>query len=880
MLVAITTADDSARGLDDEPTPPGGAARSERPARIGRFEIRGVLGAGGMGVVYSAYDPELARKVAVKLLREQQAEREDRAWREARALARLAHPNVVAIHEVGRHDGRLFLAMELVEGETCDVWLKRRGRSPAEILEVFFQAGRGLAAAHRAGIVHRDFKPSNLIVAVDGRARVVDFGLARGFGDRAEAAAGTTLDLAPAIDSTLTRAGGRPGTPRYMSPEQRQGLPIDERSDQYAFCVALFEALAGDVPADTRAHPVFSRRPLRRLHRALVRGLETDPAERYPMMAELCAALAAAMRPRRWPLAALALCLVGATGLGLLARRPAADSCDDGDERAAQVWNGERAARFAAAITGGGTDARVTLTRAAESYLSAWSGVYTTVCEATARGERSSGLRDLQMACLEQRLHDLDAVLSLLESQPAAAGEVSLALARVPPPEGCGEAQALLRRAAPAREREHPDHDALQKRLADAKAMVLLARVEDAEEAAVPLAREAADRGLWTLAGEAHLLVGQALVDIGQPRARERLVTALLHARAHGLEDLAVLASAALVRWSAIRAYDVDDARLFAGLAGAGLELIGDDGLLRAEVLQSLAKLHWLEGDVERMLPMLAEARELLTRRIGARRPEVAAVLLDTAAALGRLQRADEALAQLLAAKSIYEEHYGPLHPGLGRLYFNLSAAYTDTGRLDEGLAANSRAIELLTASEVPPEDIAAAKLNLVELLRRAGRAEEALPLATEIDAVLVHAYGPGGLPVNMSRLALGEVLHDLGRVAEAIAPHRDAWTLRRTRLGDESPETNVARIKYAHALVAGDPAAALALLGDVEALPDHLRGLALLTRAQAAATIGGDPAAVAEDLRQARALITGATEIEAILRRELDALTHRARPR
>ena len=873
MLDARTTADDSAPGSGDAPTPDRTTDALERPARIGRFEIRGVLGAGGMGVVYTAYDPELARQVAVKVLRERQAEREDRAWREARALARLAHPNVVAIHEVGRHDGRLFLAMELVEGETCDVWLKRQARSPAEILEVFLQAGRGLAAAHEAGIVHRDVKPSNLIVAADGRVRVVDFGLARGLAAEAEVAREAPHDGDPALALPLTLAGGRPGTPRYMSPEQRLGLPIDERSDQYAFCVALFEALAGEVPSDTRAHPVFSRRPLRRLHPVLMRGLSPDPAERYPTMAELCAALEAALRPRRWPQVALVACLLGALVAGLLAQRPVAERCDGGDARAARVWGRARAGRFAAAILGADADARATLTRAVDRYLSEWSGVYTTVCEATARGERSSELRDLQMACLDLRLGDLDAVVSSIESRPAAASEVSAALSRVPPPQGCAEAQALLRRAAPALERVHPDHAALVRRLADAKAQVLLARVDDAEPRALAVAEEAADRGLWTLAGEAHLLVGQGLVDVGQPRARPRLLAALMHARAHGLEDLAVLAASGLARWSSIRALDLDDARLFAGLARAGLELTGDDGLLRAEVLQSLAKLHWLQGDVERMLPLLAEARDLLVRRLGARRPEVAAVLLDTAAALGRLQRADEALEQLLAAKSIYEEHYGPLHPGLGRLYFNLSAAYADTGRLDEGLAASSRARSPLTASGVPRQDLAAAKLNLVALLRRAGRVEEALALAAESDAVLVAAYGPTGLPVNVSRLALGELLHDLGRVAEAVAPYRDAWTIRRAKLGEANPETTVARIKYAHALAAGDPSAALTLLGDVEALPDELRGLALLTRAQAGAALGGDPVAVADDALQARARITGDSAGEVVLRRELDAL-------
>ncbi|MBL8975191.1 MAG: serine/threonine protein kinase, partial [Myxococcales bacterium] len=257
-MTEAPTADDSAGFTRDDPTPDGGGP-IERAEQIGRFEILGLLGAGGMGVVYTAYDPALDRKVAVKLLRERQTEREDRAWREARALARLAHPNVVAIHAVGRHAGRLFLAMELVAGVTLDVWLARQPRDPREILAIVLQAGRGLAAAHAAGIVHRDFKPANVIVGADGRARVVDFGLARSFAGGERPPPEHTRRVASVLDTTLTRAGGRPGTPRYMSPEQREGLPVDARSDQYAFCVVLFEALAGELPGPSRAHPVFSR---------------------------------------------------------------------------------------------------------------------------------------------------------------------------------------------------------------------------------------------------------------------------------------------------------------------------------------------------------------------------------------------------------------------------------------------------------------------------------------------------------------------------------------------------------------------------------------------------------------------------------------------
>ena len=866
-----STADDSAEYALDDPSG-GGGGLIERVDQIGRFEILGLLGAGGMGVVYTAYDPALDRKVAVKVLRERQTEREDRAWREARALARLAHPNVVAIHEVGRHAGRLFLAMELVEGVTLDVWLARQRPDPPAILDVAFQAGRGLAAAHAAGIVHRDFKPANVIVGSDGRARVVDFGLARSFAGGERPTAEEARGVASVLDTALTRAGGRPGTPRYMSPEQREGRPVDARSDQYAFCVVLFEALAGAVPGATRDHPVFSRRPLRRLHPVLVRGLAPRPEDRHPTMAALCERLAAAMRPRGRVRATLGVGVVAAMAALWMTLRPAAERCD-GAARAGQVWNEARAARFSAAITGADADARATLTGAVDRVIADWSTTYASVCAANERGERSPELRDLQMACLDQHLGDLDEVLSALETQAVSAGEVAAALARLAPVAGCAATQALYRRAAPPLERVHPDEASLRRRLAEANAQRLLGRADLAGSVAHAVAGAAAERALWTLAGEARLLAGQALLDNGRPTARARLVEALLHARAHGLEDLEMLAAAALVRLSAVRAFDLEDARLFAGLARAGLELTGDDGLLRAEVLQAIARVYWLQGDVARMLPMLEEAREILTTQLGARRPEVASAQLELAVALGRLGRVDEALARLLAARSIYEEHYGPLHPLLARLHFNLSAAYADLGRLDEGFAASARAIELMTAGGAPPEDIAAAKLNLVDLLLRADRAADALPIAREIEVILARVYGPSSLAVSNARLALGETLHDLGRATEAIPAYRAAWAIQRAQLGDASPETTAARVRYAHALVLREPAAALALLPDVDALPGELVGLALLTRGQARLALGSELVSAHADALRARASLPGRTAREALLQRELAAL-------
>jgi serine/threonine protein kinase len=244
------------------------AVTLDRGTLVGRYVVLARLGAGGMGVVFAAYDPELSRKVALKLLHPRLAADADaaarhdaraRLVREAQALARLSHPHIVAIHDVGEHRGSVWLAMEYVEGETLATWLQQRRRTWQEVLAVLTPAASGLAAAHAAGLVHRDIKPDNIIVGADGRVRVMDLGLARALGGDEEpgaridarinaevptAAAGDLAGLA----ARVTRVGAVMGTPAYMSPEQFRGLPVDARADIFAFCVTLWEALMGERP--------------------------------------------------------------------------------------------------------------------------------------------------------------------------------------------------------------------------------------------------------------------------------------------------------------------------------------------------------------------------------------------------------------------------------------------------------------------------------------------------------------------------------------------------------------------------------------------------------------------------------------------------------
>ncbi|MDP1826528.1 MAG: protein kinase [Archangium sp.] len=301
--------------------------------RMGRYEIERLIGAGGMGVLYVARDTKLDRRVALKLMRPHYADEVGRArlLREAQAMARLSHPNVVNVFDLGEVDERVFVAMEFVEGGTLRDWLKTP-REAQEVLSVFSQAGQGLLAAHRAGIVHRDFKPENVLIGADGRARVTDFGLARP-GEFLEQpvkqlATGPVSPRGASSPLDLTQTGTVLGTPAYMSPEQLRLEPADARSDQYSFCVSLYEALEGRRPfagstlAEVHEGVLGGRfaRPARipeAVARVLERGMSLSPAGRFASMESLLSALSAKPRRKALPWLAAVAALSVLLGVGV-----------------------------------------------------------------------------------------------------------------------------------------------------------------------------------------------------------------------------------------------------------------------------------------------------------------------------------------------------------------------------------------------------------------------------------------------------------------------------------------------------------------------------------------------------------------------------------
>ncbi len=304
----------------------------DRGTKVGRYVIEELLGAGGMGAVYAARDPDLDRSVALKMVLPDrdlaaaaQEQARSRLAREARSAARINHPNVVTVHDVGSWADQVFIAMELVVGRNVAEWMEQETRPWPRVLEVFGDAGKGLSAAHEAGLVHRDFKPGNIMLGEDRRARVTDFGLARQAAAQATpdgndtTPAGKRCDKAPG--HTITRPGLVIGTPGYMAPEHLEGRRLDARADQFSFCVALYQALYGQRPFDRPVSDLVSSASTQvrilppppdsdvpmTIHAVIVRGLQFDPADRHGSMQELLGALDEATAQQERPAATLHL---------------------------------------------------------------------------------------------------------------------------------------------------------------------------------------------------------------------------------------------------------------------------------------------------------------------------------------------------------------------------------------------------------------------------------------------------------------------------------------------------------------------------------------------------------------------------------------------
>ncbi len=738
------------------------------PRAIGRFQILRRLGQGGMGVVFSAYDEELDRRVAIKLLRHERLR--DAAARqqfrsEAQAMARLSHANVVQIYEVGEHEGQLFIAMEYVQGRTLRRWLQE-AHPWRERLAVLCQAGRGLEAAHKAGLVHRDFKPDNVMIEAGGHVRVLDFGLAQTEEDRLAEAVTSAAHNFAGSRQTGGNTRGLGGTPAYMSPEQQASGAVDARSDQFSFCVVLYEAVYGERPfqaatADAMAEliargqfkpPRRDRGVPRWLERAILRGLAVDPAARWPTIAALIAVVEhdPARRRRHWLATGMvvgSLAVAAAAVLG--SRDSAANRCSDAEVHLAGVWDPQRSdavhqAMLATALPYA-ERAAMTTRDALDRYAREWAAMHVDACEAThVRGEQSAELLDLRMACLRRALTELDALVDVLVTTDQTAVEnAARAPGLLPRLESCADVEALHHPRRPAPE-VVAAAEALRDEFAAVKALIRVGRFPEARDALAPVLARAEALGEPTVLADMLFSHGDLAGKLGDYDAGQRGLERSFTRALAGQDDHA--AARAAIESIFVSGYfraQLADGERWQAIADAILERLGEDGLLRARLDSYVAVLREQRGDSVGAAE-LHQRSIALNRRSGAPAFTIAAGLNNLAVALGNSERLDEAIAAYGEALAIYSEAVGEQHPNYATTLDNLATAHSARGDLDVALRMHLDALqrrEALVGATHPSLPVTLANVAAVYLDR--GEPELAFPYAERAAAITGAALDP-----------------------------------------------------------------------------------------------------------------------------------------
>jgi tetratricopeptide (TPR) repeat protein/predicted Ser/Thr protein kinase len=674
-------------------------------ARIGRFTRLERIAAGGMGVVFTAEDAELERKVAIKVLREGAASAtvHARIVREAQAMAKLSHPNVAQVFEVGEYLGSMFIAMEFVQGSTLRQWQQEDERSWREVLAAYLQAGRGLAAAHAEGLVHRDFKPDNAMIGEDGRVRVLDFGLVRTEDDEQVARSEPEDD---ALGAPLTKTGAMPGTPAYMAPEQFLGKTADHRSDQFSFCVALFEALhgqrpfvgrtlvglqesvlAGRVRAPPRSSPVPGR-----IHRLLVQGLAVRPEDRHPSLAELLRALepdpAAAWRWRTTVGGLVVLASVGGFALATREAGEAAQPCASIEDEIATVWNDERRAAVESALRATGVLYADETWQRIEPKLDAYANDWTTMraesCQAHVDGLEPARHHDLRTACLSRRRTAIDTLVSLLsEATPEDVVRAAQATAGLPPLETCGDLEVLTVTLPPPEDPEVARAvEAHRDTLARAREYETLGRLDEARGLVQPVIESAEANAYPPLEAEALLLLGTVeLTAMRYVVATEVLSRALETSLRVGHNDVAAEAIARRIFTLSLTSRNeeaVQDVPLAQALAERA-----DDDEIRWLLLNNAGVAHGNMLDRHQTAEEYLQAALGTTERVNGRNHFQYAVTLgnlgNLAVFAGRFRAAAEYKARALR---IQEDTLGSGHPQAVRTSSDLAGAELYLGRL------------------------------------------------------------------------------------------------------------------------------------------------------------------------------------------------------
>jgi tetratricopeptide (TPR) repeat protein len=832
----------AARGGRAATPPDGTAATLTTGTSIGRYVVLGLIGRGGMGEVYSAYDPELDRKIALKLLHTEGealgARGRGRLLREAKAIARLSHPNVVVVHDGGTYDERVFVAMEFIDGQTVAAWLGQRPRR-AEILKVFAAAARGLSAAHAAGLVHRDFKPQNVMVGNDGSVRVTDFGLARLIDEAPETEnAKVTGDnagrpAAAGLDFTLTRTGELLGTPLYMAPEQFRAGRADAKTDQFSFCVALYQALYrahpfrsdnfGTLMADVvggRVLPPPAKSTVPAwLRRVLLRGLSVDPDSRWPSMDALLAALERdpTRTRRRWTIGAgaFATILLGALGLVRLGGERQR-MCQADSTRLAGAWDGgstgprHDTARAAFLRTGLPYAAETwdRVSHLLDRYVAGWLAQYRDACEATSiRGEQSADVLDLRMTCLGQRLAGVRALADVFAAADRETVDNAInAASALPALDRCADIALLRAPVEPPRDQATRARiEELQSRVAVTEALNNTGKHQRAMDEARRLVSEARALAYRPLLAEVLGRVGS--LEMGttgstfERSAESDLEESVRLALASRRDDVAAESAAQLAGVEGVYLARFDDGERWALLADAELDRLGDGhDRVRSWIFQNRSDIRERANDIEGALVFIRRAIALKEKTLPADSPDLASSLVTEAWLIHRQGDDAAALATNDRAQEIFTRAYGAGSPAIALILSNRGEYLVALGRHDEAIAAFRGALgrwEPQLGAEHPFLAHPLTGLGLAHLA--AGRPGDALP-PLERALRLREAREPDANMVAETRFALARALWSAGtdraRARRLAEQARDTYLRDRARA---SSATEVSTWLLAH---------------------------------------------------------------------------------
>ncbi len=712
------------------------------PLTLGRYVLLEAIGAGGAGVVYSAYDPELDRRVAVKLLHtrdgpEDSTQARERFTREARALAQLSHPNIIVVHDFaaispqestpwsqGASDPDAFIVMDLITGRDLKRWAEEEAPTWREIVEVFVAAGRGLAAAHGAGLVHRDFKPHNVMIGNDGQVRVMDFGLVRKMQVRDEDMVCGEIDSESghgADHSERTASRVFMGTPAYMAPEQHRVLDVDARADQFSFCATLYECLYGSRPFPSRrddmldscrngrlAQPTVSRRVPGWVRKAVLRGLSFSPEDRWPSMEALLKVLSRDAR-KRWQWTAVASTAIlafvagGTTWAQHLAEQALA--CAGGPTQMTPVWSEltkhQAKAAFVATGVSYAEDTWMRVEKLLDAHTTQWLGVHREVCEAThVRREQSDILMDLRMRCLQRRLWDIDGLMkSFLRADVGVVERAVEAANGLTPLAGCSDAERLQAQVPPPEDPAlRARADALWERLAETKALGVSGKTKEGLERALSILGEAKDLGYGPLEAESWLQLARLRGDAYDPDAEDAAMHAMLIADANKMDEVRVQATILLVNVLGQVSNRPQEAQRWGQQAHAALERVGGNPLLEADLLISQGHAFRIHGDYVRALELGLREVALL-EELGRTDSRLGAALVLVGIASRKLGEYEQARLHLERSAQVLEQTLGARHPQLARSLLELGRTFMRQGEYARAHVEMRRAQAIVEAS-------------------------------------------------------------------------------------------------------------------------------------------------------------------------------------